>query len=750
MPGQRINTATTLRLLLASYARRTLRQMAAGTGNALKRSGTQRKKQSTPFTLLIVLFAMGFTMSFWTLVVTLTALSESMASFPYAEAARSIPYFHYLSLLSLLWLITLLLMSMGYQNRDLAVLDADVESLLSLPISPWLIYLSKVIERTVLSLGWLVLLPFYGWILWLWGFRVSLPFLALLFTLLMNVILASVQFALELLCRRIFPVTSLNRVQAILMLAGSLLLIINFLFPTLLASEKMGLAVSLPSTFPLLLDRIGAAARYLPSAIPLNVPGHFSSRLLTLHALEFLSVVAGSLLLVEWSAKRGLEAVHSGITSKRRRATTRTGMRLFTGIVSKDLAMLRRDGRVLAGVFGALFPMVVFLLFPNIRSFPMLAGAASLWVGFLALMGSAPNALLHERGALWMLYTFEQDFKRMLIRKALLWTAVGFAMFLFALGIQSLLLGGDTRSDLLAIGWALITLPLAGILCVALGVLGTDTTTEETSRRIKEEYLAIAMLFSMLLPLVLILPGWWIKLCCFLLFAAVTAAWWQKASEQFEYLMDPTALPPPRLHAADGVTAAILFFIVSKALAIGLLLKFSMAQTAALTAAYGLAAAVTTAVLINELRSQKIRIRESLALFRKDGWIRTAGLVIAGISISYVITYAWLRYSPDIPWFKDFAAPQIENGWVVILHRVVMAPIFEEFLFRGILFGALRQRWSFWPSALLSSVIFAMLQPPAMFPVQCILGIILAAAYDRSKMLAAPILIRALLFVVLP
>lgn len=746
MAGQRISTGKALHLLLKSYASRTLRQIgSAGTRNTAQRSGTQRKRQSSPFTLLIVLLAMGFTMSFWTLVVTLTALSPSIASFPYTEAAGSAAYFHYLALLSLGWFFTILLIAIGYQNRDLAVLDADVESLLSLPILPWTIYLSKVIERTVLSLGWLTLLPFYGWMLWLWGYRFSTLFLALFFTLITNAMLAAVQFALELLCRRLAPVTSLNRIQAAATLLGSLLLVVSFLFPTLLASEKMGMAVSLPADFPLVLDRIGSVALFLPTAFPLNLCAHFSAKMLALHALEMVIMATATLAIVEWSAKKGLEAVQSGRTSERGRPGKQRGIRLLTGIAGKDVIMLRRDGRVLAGVFGALFPMIVFLLFPNIRSFPMLGGSVSLWVGLLVLMGSAPNALLHERGSLWLLYTVPKSLKTILFHKAFLWTSLAFSMFLLVLGLQNLLFGADWRADLLSIAWALATLPLAGILCVSLGVLGTDTTTEETARRIKEEYLGIAMLFSFLIPLVLILPGWWIKIGFLLLFAAVVAAWWEKAQDQLMYLLDPTALPAPCIHAADGITAAILFFIVSKALAIGLLLKFTMTQTAALTISYGVSAAMTAGVILSELRSQKVLIRASLPVFRKQGSLLSTVMVVVGVSMSYVITYVWMHALPSIPFFRDFGVPQYETGFYAVLMRTVLAPVFEEFLFRGILFGALRQRWGFWPAAVLSSVIFAILQPPSLFVIALVQGIILATSYDRSKMLATPILIRAIL-----
>ena len=47
-----------------------------------------------------------------------------------------------------------------------------------------------------------------------------------------------------------------------------------------------------------------------------------------------------------------------------------------------------------------------------------------------------------------------------------------------------------------------------------------------------------------------------------ILTALVAMALWQKARDRFDYLLDPSASPPPRVSLADGLIAALLFFVL--------------------------------------------------------------------------------------------------------------------------------------------------------------------------------------------
>ena len=75
---------------------------------------------------------------------------------------------------------------------------------------------------------------------------------------------------------------------------------------------------------------------------------------------------------------------------------------------------------------------------------------------------------------------------------------------------------------------------------------------------------------------------------------------------------------------------------------------------------------------------------------------------------------------------------------------IVMTPIVEETLFRGLLFRVLRGYWTFWPAALASGIWFGALHLSASgFPLHTVTGVLYAWAYERSGSLWPPILAHA-------
>jgi membrane protease YdiL (CAAX protease family) len=76
--------------------------------------------------------------------------------------------------------------------------------------------------------------------------------------------------------------------------------------------------------------------------------------------------------------------------------------------------------------------------------------------------------------------------------------------------------------------------------------------------------------------------------------------------------------------------------------------------------------------------------------------------------------------------------------WLLVL-VVAAAPVFEEFIFRGLIFGGLRRTLGPALSVLASAAIFAVVHPPfAVIPVFG-LGIAAALVYDRTRLLVGPI-----------
>ena len=80
---------------------------------------------------------------------------------------------------------------------------------------------------------------------------------------------------------------------------------------------------------------------------------------------------------------------------------------------------------------------------------------------------------------------------------------------------------------------------------------------------------------------------------------------------------------------------------------------------------------------------------------------------------------------------------QIALGAIAV---VVAAPFGEELFFRGFLFGALRERLGFGPSAIISAIVFGLFHViPLLIPVMVFVGFWFAWIYERRGSLFAPV-----------
>ncbi len=76
------------------------------------------------------------------------------------------------------------------------------------------------------------------------------------------------------------------------------------------------------------------------------------------------------------------------------------------------------------------------------------------------------------------------------------------------------------------------------------------------------------------------------------------------------------------------------------------------------------------------------------------------------------------------------------------LHKALVTPIFEEFLFRGLLYSGLRRHWTCAPSVLLSSALFDLAHgwTDTTF-LHFLAGAVFAISYEKTRALAFPILV---------
>jgi hypothetical protein len=127
---------------------------------------------------------------------------------------------------------------------------------------------------------------------------------------------------------------------------------------------------------------------------------------------------------------------------------------------------------------------------------------------------------------------------------------------------------------------------------------------------------------------------------------------------------------------------------------------------------------------------------------------RAALLGVAGGAVAAAFGLAYVMAARAYDWFPVFHrlghAPDVATMlWLGTL-AVIAAPIFEEFIFRGLIFGGLRRSLGVGTAALASAAIFALVHPPASVVPVFVLGLCTAFVYERTRMLAASMIVHAL------
>ncbi len=124
---------------------------------------------------------------------------------------------------------------------------------------------------------------------------------------------------------------------------------------------------------------------------------------------------------------------------------------------------------------------------------------------------------------------------------------------------------------------------------------------------------------------------------------------------------------------------------------------------------------VTLAVVVLAARSLKLGrlTRQSVGITRSLTWL-DIGLALAGLVVYAIVAMVALALAHLVPFFNPNQTQELGSTMLPSLERlaafislVICVPIIEEILFRGVLFGKLRQaNMPFWPAALVVSVLF--------------------------------------------
>lgn len=679
--------------------------------------------------------------------------AQDVAAFELRTHGISEPLARAVALQLSLLLVVSFLVPLG--SRELANTDGDLEWLVTLPVTRKTLLAARVAERTVANpMGWAVLMPLCLMIAWYSGFRWSAPLVGCAAALALLPLAAVLRTIVDTGLRLRLSPARLRNLQALCGLAGLPFMYLAISFGTP-AGDSLIRAIGRTLPAWLMWTPPGLAVRAIATS---SAAG--AGMAAALLVAEVALCVGAGIWIVGRQLRNGVVASGARETGRRRATPARVGaeregfwQRVLprSPIQRRELRLLARDRNFL--VQSLLMPLVIVgsqvIVNGQLASLGKMAAsptalALTAWgISAYMLMLSALQTLNNEGQSVWILYTFPTTIEEVLKDKAKMWAVLALVYPAIILGFGLGAAPSFNWHMLASFAIVLAGLPVFSAIAVALGVFACDPLAQDVRTRVKPTYIYLYILLANLYAFAIYADRWFQTLVVMVLVAGFAQALWQKARDTLPYLLDPAAAPPPRVSTADGMMAALLFFVL-QVLGIWLLTRAFRMDTglSILLAFLGAGAIVYGLVRLVYWRSKTAGVPALLpaAPLRALAWGLGGGLVAACVGLAY------LHFLQTTPWLAELAPvgarSRIQAGWLLVL-AVVLAPLCEEFIFRGLVFGGLRRSTGLVPAMLLSAALFAIVHPPvSMMPVFA-LGLCTAYVYERSKGLLGPMVVHA-------
>lgn len=663
---------------------------------------------------------------------------------------RAIGLFLFLLAASQFWL------GLGTGNQDLGKVEWSVEWLFTFPAPAGRLFLAKMLESAVINpMGWIVMFPFLTTIFWSSGAgAASLPLgaAAMLFTTLL---LASTRVTVETWLRMRLSLDRLKNVQALCTVVGTLL----WLFILWIA-----LAHPTPAAFLEAVPRIPGAVLWNPLSLPVLLCEPGPTAWMTAGGMAALTLLVplASVGLCTRLVRDGLLTTSGTFQGTRRGpgAASAPGRKtFFRGVLAKDLRLLLRDRNFL--VTTLVVPVILFgfqvMLNPSlVRGVTgdfRHAATLAYGLGAYILMSSAFQVLTVEGGALWLLYTFPHELHRILVQKTLIWAGLAVLYAGVVLGVVAGLSRELEWEAVSLAATAAVGVVLSAFIAGALGALASDPLQSEPQRKIRPQIVYLYMFLSSMYGYAIYGPSAWTRVVQVILSSLLALALWQKVRDRLPYLLDPTEMPPPSVALSDGLVATLAFFVIQGLISLmGISAGLPPAPTI-LVAYVSAGALVTLFTLYGFWRIRVPRLLFAVGLRSSRGsFLRSLGIGTAAGSAAAGFGLFYLKLIDRIEPLREMKqqAQELTRGlsrsgfaWIAVL-AIGAAPLFEEYLFRGLVFKGMRRSMKPALAILASAAIFAIVHPPISFVPVFGLGIAAALAFEGSGGLLAPILTHAL------
>jgi membrane protease YdiL (CAAX protease family) len=621
--------------------------------------------------------------------------------------------------------------------------------LFSFPVKARTIYLAKILERAAMD-GYTqaVLLPLLLAVFITAGFGWASLSLALIASACVALVTAAITVALEVWLRMRAP-ARMKDIHALCAVIGSasgigiLLLANSHEPPTWFIDAAVALSKAtggLPGV-ALAAGRMSAAGIALP--------------MIALASLAILAVIA-SAQVAQRAVRNGLVVEPSLCRGRRQVAyVPASRRRLAVGMAAKEIKLLLRDRTRFVSVLVLPLLGVAFNVYlrPSISPFHnafVHTAALAFGIGAFMMLAIAYRALTDEQKTLWLMSSMPKTLDRILLQKGRVWIVLGLFYPIVLLAVVMTATRAWSVENIASATVALSGVLIFAFIAAGLGFLATDVLDPEPRRMQRLLYIYLYQILAGIFLLAIYAPTPLARVSFVAFTAMLAAAIWQKVRDAAPYLLDPTQLPPPRIAASDAIIAVFAFLAIQAAVSgfLAGICKDSHALTAGnqMLIAYLVAGAVVALGSLWSFHSRRLpSILRSVGILRgerKTSIRETVALGMGGGAAAALVCGAYLlllRQFPSLAGFLQDSLPKPDSDSTAIKAFVIIgvaaAPLFEEFVFRGLLLQSMLRTYPRWLSILASAALFAIIHPPLSVLPVFVLGLATGVVFARTRWL---------------
>lgn len=637
----------------------------------------------------------------------------------------------YLLILQLAVLCT----AIGSFSKHLTTGDPDLVWLWQFPISRSVLFASKLVAYFFNNPSIMVTWLYYAFVVWLCGGSLEMGLgLGILFGISSAVTIAAIRLMTETLLVQKVNRTTRGMIVGWAVGLGSLCMLAAMFGSNSQAAVETFLEVA--KAFPEWIGWNPFAAGIGTNAMMAETASWWMVAPATAVILSTAAVMSAVKMTEQGLAFNGDSARVKTQTKTR----SSTSMNWLNAMVRKEFLQMRRQPEVIGQVVSAVGLVVLLMYLAGYQFLFDFAtrGGSNICVAILIgtaymLMVAAPLIMRSELKSLWMLHSLPRSLADLLRDKARVWTAVAMAFGLPMIATAIVLRPEETMTILARLPILGVTLWLTSELIIGATALSASVTNEQTITFKRGAMIAPTLAISNA-AFAIMSDSLWLQISSLAMLFILNIAMRERQVVELAWLSEPMETPPTKIYAVHGLLAVIGFQTLISALTAAMTQQSLFSAAEVTTIAYFAAAIVVTVVVALWLKRNQLSLNTSATrgtVLRPIVWGLT-GTCTAGLIT--ILCYSWFEHDNPTPALAHMVVTRFAqyDRWFLLSMYVMAAPLFEEFLFRGMLYRTIRGSWGIVSSVAVTAALFTTLHPMASCIGVLTLGVVTALVVEKT------------------